>query len=160
MQKILKNKGFTIIEVLIVLAIIAVMMLAVFLAVPALNRNSRNNAIESDAQIILGAVGDFRGANNGANPGANGITNTNGLLVVTNSSIAGVNPVENRVKGNTVVAPSNTMPGVNEIGRVNYAIGFKCASPTAIGGTNPRSVAVMYRTETGATSTAQHCVDS
>ena len=53
MQKKLKNKGFTIIEVLIVLAIIAVMMLAVFLAVPALNRNLRNNSIESDAQKIL-----------------------------------------------------------------------------------------------------------
>jgi prepilin-type N-terminal cleavage/methylation domain-containing protein len=43
MKKLLKNEqGFTIIEVMIVLVIAAVIMLIVFLAVPALQRNSRN----------------------------------------------------------------------------------------------------------------------
>lgn len=154
MQKILKNKGFTIIEVLIVLAIIAVMMLAVFLAVPALNRNSRNNSIESDAQKILGAVGDFRGANNGANPQAIA-SNAAGLLTVTGT---GLNTVENRIKGSTTVAAGT---GPTAPGTIHYAIGAKCNSATAFGtSANTRSVAIMYLTETGASSTAQHCVDS
>ena len=50
------NKGFTIIEVLIVLAIAGLIMLIVFLAVPALQRNQRNNARNSDASRIAGAV--------------------------------------------------------------------------------------------------------
>lgn len=52
------NKGFTIIEVLIVLAIAGLIMLIVFLAVPALQRNQRNNARNSDASRIATAVNE------------------------------------------------------------------------------------------------------
>ncbi len=51
-----KNQGFTIIEVLIVLAIAGLIMLIVFLAVPALQRNSRNNARNSDGSRWVSAV--------------------------------------------------------------------------------------------------------
>jgi prepilin-type N-terminal cleavage/methylation domain-containing protein len=44
-----RAEGFTIIEVLIVLAIAGLIMLIVFLAVPALQRNQRNTARTSDA---------------------------------------------------------------------------------------------------------------
>lgn len=44
--------GFTIIEVLIVLAIAGVLLAIVFLAVPALRRNYRNNARTKDASFI------------------------------------------------------------------------------------------------------------
>lgn len=61
-----KNKsGFTIIEVLIVLAIAGLIMVVVFLAVPALQRNSRNSQRDADAQRILGAVNDCVANNNG-----------------------------------------------------------------------------------------------
>jgi prepilin-type N-terminal cleavage/methylation domain-containing protein len=57
----LKNnkKGFTIIEVLIVLAIAGVIMVVVFLAVPALQRNSRNNEYKTEAGRILAATSEF-----------------------------------------------------------------------------------------------------
>lgn len=64
----LQNKarsGFTIIEVLIVLAIAGLIMLIVFLAVPALQRNSRNNARNADAARIAGAVNECLSNNNG-----------------------------------------------------------------------------------------------
>lgn len=51
-----RAEGFTIIEVLIVLAIAGLIMLIVFLAVPALQRNSRNNARNNDASRISAAV--------------------------------------------------------------------------------------------------------
>lgn len=51
-----KNEGFTIIEVLIVLAIAGLIMLIVFLAVPALQRNSRNNQRRNDASRVAAAV--------------------------------------------------------------------------------------------------------
>jgi prepilin-type N-terminal cleavage/methylation domain-containing protein len=49
MKQLYKQKreaGFTIIEVLIVLAIAALILLIVFLAVPALQRNARNNSYQ------------------------------------------------------------------------------------------------------------------
>ena len=51
-----KNKkasdGFTVIEVIIVLTIAGLIMVVVFLAVPALQRNTRNQVRRSDARLI------------------------------------------------------------------------------------------------------------
>jgi len=66
------NKGFTIIEVLIVLAIAGLIMLVVFLAVPALQRNARNTQRKSDVSSVLGAVGEYVANNTGALPLASG----------------------------------------------------------------------------------------
>ena len=59
------NKGFTIIEVLIVLAIAGLIMLIVFLAVPALQRNQRNNARNTEASRISAAVTECLANRNG-----------------------------------------------------------------------------------------------
>jgi len=48
-----KSNGFTIIEVLIVLAIAGLIMVVVFLAVPALQRNNRNNTRKTDARYLV-----------------------------------------------------------------------------------------------------------
>lgn len=63
-----RNEGFTIIEVLIVLAIAGLILLVVFLAVPALQRNSRNTQRKSDVQAALGAVTDYMSNNAGSLP--------------------------------------------------------------------------------------------
>jgi len=63
-----RKQGFTIIEVLIVLAIAGLILLIVFLAVPALQRNSRNTQRKNDVASILGAVAEFSNNNNGKNP--------------------------------------------------------------------------------------------
>ncbi len=59
------TQGFTIIEVMIVLAIAAVIMLIVFLAVPALQRNSRNNQRNNDAARVAAAVNECLANRNG-----------------------------------------------------------------------------------------------
>jgi prepilin-type N-terminal cleavage/methylation domain-containing protein len=60
LKQIRKSKeGFTIIEVMIVLAIAALILLVVFLAVPALQRSQRNNARKSDASRVAAAIVDF-----------------------------------------------------------------------------------------------------
>ena len=53
------NKGFTIIEVVLVLAIAAVIFLIVFLAVPALQRNNRNTNRKSDIGRLLSTYQEF-----------------------------------------------------------------------------------------------------
>jgi type IV pilus assembly protein PilA len=58
MLKKSNQKGFTIIEVLIVLAIAGLIMVVVFLAVPALQRNSRNQSYRSEANRIASAYNE------------------------------------------------------------------------------------------------------
>lgn len=65
-----RAEGFTIIEVLIVLAIAGLILLVVFLAVPALQRNARNTQRREDAGNILSAVSEYVSNNNGAIPTA------------------------------------------------------------------------------------------
>ncbi|MBP7807234.1 type II secretion system protein [Candidatus Saccharibacteria bacterium] len=62
------NKGFTIIEVLIVLVIAGLIMLIVFLAVPALQRNSRNTQRKSEAARVISAASEWRTNNSNAWP--------------------------------------------------------------------------------------------
>lgn len=58
------NSGFTIIEVLVVLAIAGLILMILFLAVPALQRNSRNNARKNDAAVALAAIKRFSNRSN------------------------------------------------------------------------------------------------
>ena len=51
-----REQGFTIIEVMIVLAIAAVILLIVLLAVPALQRNSRNTQRNNDVATIAALI--------------------------------------------------------------------------------------------------------
>ena len=60
-----QEKGFTIIEVLIVLAIAGLIILIVFLAVPALQRNSRNTQRQNDASRALSMMQETINNNNG-----------------------------------------------------------------------------------------------
>jgi prepilin-type N-terminal cleavage/methylation domain-containing protein len=70
--KKLNREGFTIIEVMIVLAIAALILLIVLLAVPALQRSSRNTQRKSDVSGMASAISNFMGNNNGAIPTAEG----------------------------------------------------------------------------------------
>jgi prepilin-type N-terminal cleavage/methylation domain-containing protein len=63
-----RNQGFTIIEVLIVLAIAGLIILIVFLAVPTLQRNSRNTQVRNDASRVGGIVQELVNNNNGLIP--------------------------------------------------------------------------------------------
>jgi len=60
--------GFTIIEVLIVLAIAGLILLIVFLAVPALQRNSRNTQRKNDVARMLAGMSEWANNNGGALP--------------------------------------------------------------------------------------------
>lgn len=63
-----RTEGFTIIEVLIVLAIAGLILLIVFLAVPALQRNQRNTQRKNDVAAVQSAISNFSSNNNGSLP--------------------------------------------------------------------------------------------
>lgn len=66
--KLRSQKGFTIIEVLIVLAIAGLILLIVFLAVPALQRNSRNTQRTTEGARVAASVSECLANRNGSKP--------------------------------------------------------------------------------------------
>jgi prepilin-type N-terminal cleavage/methylation domain-containing protein len=55
-QKMKKQRGFTIIEILIVIAIAGLVLAVIFLALPGLQRNSRNHQRKVDASKVMAAI--------------------------------------------------------------------------------------------------------
>ena len=64
------EKGFTIIEVMIVLAIAGLILVVVLLAIPQLQRNQRNENRRSVASRIVTEISSYAGNNNGQYPEA------------------------------------------------------------------------------------------
>lgn len=71
MNAVKKEKGFTIIEVVLVLAIAGLIFLMVFVALPALQRNQRDDARKREIARALAAVTDYRSNTRGGEPNAN-----------------------------------------------------------------------------------------
>ena len=63
-----KVSGFTIIEVMIVLAIAGLIMVIVFIAVPQLQRNQRDNARQNIANRVKAEIETYAGNNQGRYP--------------------------------------------------------------------------------------------
>jgi prepilin-type N-terminal cleavage/methylation domain-containing protein len=153
-----REQGFTIIEVLIVLAIAALIFLIVFLAVPALNRSSHNNAIKHDAANVLSAIQTFESNNNGQLPTtvANCPTGT-----ATISGAAGTQSNQIGIQSNDVCTVTNAFitTGSANLGHLNIATGQSCVGNTNYS-PNARSVAISFLIETGSASQATQSVDS
>lgn len=91
LQKLKKqSSGFTIIEVMIVLAIAGLILLIVFLAVPALQRNAHNTSAKNDVSGILGAMNEYVNNNNGVVPTGNVFSGSGNTLTVKGGT--GTNP--------------------------------------------------------------------
>lgn len=80
-----KQKGFTIIEVVLVLAIAGLIFLMVFIALPALQRNQRDTQRKNDVSRVQTAISNYASANRGALP-TNWTTFTTQYLTVDNDS--------------------------------------------------------------------------
>ena len=59
------KRGFTIIEVVLVLAIAGLIFLMVFIALPALQRSQRNTQRRDDYSMLVTAVNSYMSSNNG-----------------------------------------------------------------------------------------------
>jgi prepilin-type N-terminal cleavage/methylation domain-containing protein len=146
------NRGFTIIEVLIVLAIAGLILLIVFLAVPALQRNSRNTAIKNDVQNVVGGVSEYEGANNGALP-----TSVTGTGKVDYKGASATNATSINIQGSTDVTsqltaiPDGTTP---DPGNIVVSLGWRCD-----GTKSSRAVSAVYTVETTSGKVRQ-CTDS
>lgn len=152
-----RDEGFTIIEVLIVLAIAGLIMVVVFLAVPALQRNGRNNALKTDANNILSSVGEYVANNSGSVPAvtANFVAPSGGSVTVGGQSVK----VGGSVSGVRIIE-GQSAPANMTIGQIVVATGAKCdGNSLTTTGASPRSYAVYYNIETSGNPSAQ-CIGS
>jgi prepilin-type N-terminal cleavage/methylation domain-containing protein len=151
-----RTEGFTIIEVLIVLAIAGLILLIVFLAVPALQRNSRNTQIKNDAAAVAGAISEFESNNSGAVPTL--VSQVSGVWTVSGGT--GTTSATFKVNGSTTISSSTTGatgPSATTYGTIQVDFGYACNGNT-LGTSNNRASAILYSIESG--GGAQQCVQS
>lgn len=151
-----RTEGFTIIEVLIVLAIAGLILLIVFLAVPALQRNSRNTQRNNDAASIGGAINECLSAKNGQ------VTSCNTTALVTAVSLDTNKLGQLKTVNVTAAVPTDPGSGVLDTANVGFGAGAKCntAGDALAGGGTARSAAVLFRLEiAGNSSGVLRCVD-
>ncbi len=162
LQKLRKQeKGFTIIEVLIVLAIAGLILLIVFLAVPALERSARNTQRKNDASAIASAIADYIDNNGGSVPGAVGSSGND--VTICGASCASGNTETAKLgyytPGNVSLVTSNASPGTPDDTHIIVDTGYTCDSTnTGLGTASSRTAAILYSVETGSGS-AEQCVE-
>ena len=143
-----ENKGFTIIEVLIVLAIAGLIMLIVFLAVPALQRSSRNNGRNADASRVAAAISECISNNGGKIATCDTNTGTDKLGdyidITANQQLINLASTKDAAKIDTVaIVPSaQCNPDNNDVTTT---------------GVSSRSYAVVWLNETNGGGTAMKC---
>jgi prepilin-type N-terminal cleavage/methylation domain-containing protein len=151
LQKLNKRKadakGFTIIEVLIVLAIVGLIMLIVFLAVPALQRNNRNTQRRNDVSHLGGLINEYITNNQGSLPTliATGTGTTTTTLYLNNDKFSIMT-----VTG----SPTATIPGTlpTALDQTYVYTTATCNGNTPQAGTSSRSAVIFYNVEgTGGT---------
>ena len=139
-KNLFNKKGFTIIEVLIVLAIAGLILLIVFMAVPALQRNSRNTQRNNDAATLGGAVNECISAKNGQVASCDSLAEMQAVGLDT-TKLGQLTTV-------TMVASTPTMPTAGQVNNAAIGFGSKCNSAgDAVVAGGSRSAVVLYRLE-------------
>jgi prepilin-type N-terminal cleavage/methylation domain-containing protein len=156
MHKKLNNKGFTIVEVLIVLAIAGAILAGVLVAVPALQRSGRNSTAKTAAQQLVAGVQEFASANNGTMP--TGLTGP-AAGSAPFSGAAGTSTVTTKVSPTITPKQGAGVAAVPAKGSVVVYFGSVCNATlngtTALTG----SIAVIYPVENGGT-TVMGCIQA
>ena len=142
-----RKEGFTIIEVLIVLAIAGVIMLVVFLAVPALQRNSRNTQRRSDAAHLAGLVNEYAANHAGVLP--------TGAQMVTASASEHFAIMTQPVAAD-VIAGAGTV-GTTTVMKVNEGTTCDPSTNAPVAGSS-RAFSISYAVETTGGGSDASCI--
>lgn len=153
-----KDGGFTIIEVMIVLAVAGLIMAIVLVAIPQLQRNTRNSARRDIMGRIKTEIDSYAGNNNGKIP-----QSSTDLSSFTTRYLNGVDikdPQSGSDMGLTYLttAPPNGVPqnaNLPAIGAINYRDNKSCDGEALASG-NGRTYALWTQLEGGAV----YCLDN
>jgi type IV pilus assembly protein PilA len=151
------QEGFTIIEVMIVLAIAGLILLVVFLAVPALQRNARNTQRREDAGNLLSSVSEYVANNNGNTPTGVSAGTANAISIgASGSNVVPVNLgyFDGSIAGNVTLSVGGaayaaaTGANATTTDTIVIVTGAVCATNNATtSGASSRSVAIIYTIE-------------
>lgn len=159
------KKGFSIIEVVLVLAIAGLIFLMVFIALPALQRNQRDSARKNDASTVVSALNTYRSNNRSSfgTPGnaANGITSTKIQSYIDRLDQYEVDQVTIRSGTGAETVTANE-------GTIQVKIGAKCPTSLPAPGTmavalsagTSRSAAVVTALENNGSQKVVYCQDA
>jgi type IV pilus assembly protein PilA len=149
------TKGFTIIEVVLVLAIAALIFLMVFVALPALNRGQANTARKSDVSTIAAAINTYRTNNNGDLPSDYGDL---GSYVDKLSQLEFDDQTSFQTGAGATMGSDDGARKAN-LDKVQVVLEAKCSGQTTISGSS-RQAAVQTVVETSAGKYTTFCQDS
>lgn len=145
-----KTKGFTIIEVVLVLAIAGLIFLVVFLALPALQRGQRDTQRKQDLGKFMSSVTSYESNNQGANP-----TTTAGWGgIVTNYLTVGGTSYTDPTNGSTYTTTQQAttttpLPTTISAGNIWVYPGLNCTQVGTTGNTidttSRKFAAIIYQ---------------
>jgi len=157
-----KEKGFTIIEVVLVLAIAGLIFLMVFIAVPALQRNQRDTQRKNDLSRAQTAVTSYSSNNRNALPTDWGNFRTQYLTVGSDTFIdpSGATSGQDDKTAYTFVLSTDNLSGKfdnNTQNIIYYSTGYICGTSNgAIQQAGNTKVALRVYLEGGGV----HCVNN
>lgn len=153
-----QEKGFTIIEVVLVLAIAGLIFLMVFVALPSLQRGQRDAQRKQDLARISTQLTNYLSSTRGAVPNsANSLGNfVQGYLKGDSSTVAGEEYKD--PNGNFYVVKYDTVP--TEPGNIGYNDKSKCATDGSGTVTRTGAARDFALTITLENQTAPYCVDN
>lgn len=155
--------GFTIIEVMIVLAIAALILVVVLIAVPQLQRNQRNSARRDISGRIKAELDNFAGNNNGTYPApvAADVTNNFGTSPADTNSflgkyLRGVNINDPQTGAAPTFNVAGALPSPIPAGTIVYRTGVICNGEVPNGAGSARN----YALAAGLEGNASFCLDN
>lgn len=135
-----KGKGFTIIEVVLVLAIAGLIFLMVFIALPALQRSQRDTQRRDDVSRFVSQLTSYSTNNRGALPTAGNID------AFVDSYLK---PSQGEFNDPSTGAAYNVTPNTGDqpVGTVQYLLTYKCDGENAVTGGGARQAAIRTQLE-------------
>lgn len=147
-----KQNGFTIIEVVLVLAIAALIFLMIFVALPALQRGQRDTARKNDANTVVSALNSWTSNHRGSLPATTDQTDFRDDYV---KQLNQYDTGDVTLRSGSNLAISSTAPSIDTI---EVFLGYACTdNGDGIQDGSNRSAAVVVRLEA---SNATICSDA
>lgn len=146
-----KEGGFTIIEVVLVLAIAGLIFLIVFLALPALQRSQRDTQRKNDLSRFMSQLTQYQSNHQGSIPAGTGTGAWNTSFVsayLTNNGQTFNDPETGTAYTVNVYTNTTTQPSAE--GQMYVYVGYTCTNGS-LATSGARSVAALVYLEQGGT---------
>jgi prepilin-type N-terminal cleavage/methylation domain-containing protein len=141
-----KEKGFTIIEVVLVLAIAGLIFLMVFIALPALQRGQRDTQRKNDMSRVQTAIQNFQSNNRNKLPQT---ADWNGDFISKYLAVGGDTFADPNGTNYMFTATGNIPDDFAGDGKIFYTVGSVCDGEALKSGQGGNKVAIRYKLEGG-----------